>query len=107
MLVHSYLYYEKDVNIISDAVWSKWAKELAELQEKYPKESAEVEFADQFKDWDGNSGADLVYTEAIKQTAERLYSLKDKKYVSIEKKQPIAIRQSPKAKIKSATKSLF
>ena len=57
MLVHSYIYYELNENIVSDAQWSKWAVELAELQKKYPKESAEVEYYEDFKDWDGSSGA--------------------------------------------------
>ena len=79
MLVHSYLYYEKDVNIISDAKWSQWAMELVQLQKDNPKVSNEVEYADLFKDWDGSSGAFLKYDDAIKATAERLYALKDKK----------------------------
>ena len=37
MLVHSYIYYELDDSIISDAQWSKWAVELAELQKKWSK----------------------------------------------------------------------
>ena len=36
MLVHSYIYYELNDNIISDNTWSKWAVELADLQNKYP-----------------------------------------------------------------------
>ena len=38
MLVHSYIYYELDDNIVSDAQWAKWAKELEQLQKNYPKE---------------------------------------------------------------------
>lgn len=36
MLVHSYIYYELDTNIVSDHQWSEWATELANLQNKYP-----------------------------------------------------------------------
>lgn len=74
MLVHSYLYYEKDVNIVPDSKWSQWAMELVRLQEKYPDESKEVEFYEDFKDWDGSSGAFLKFPENIKTVAERLYA---------------------------------
>ena len=73
MLVHSYLYYEKDVNIVSDAKWSQWAMELVQLQKDYPKESSEVEYAEMFADWDGSSGAFLKFGDDIKSCAERLY----------------------------------
>ena len=76
MLVHSYIYYEKDTNIVSDAKWAEWAKELEQLQKDYPEEAKEVEFADQFIDWDGSSGAHLKYTDSIKAVAEILLSNK-------------------------------
>lgn len=94
MLVHSYLYYEKDANIISDSKWSEWAKELADLQQKYPNESASVEFADQFKDWDGSSGAFLKFGEDIKTVANILLSYS-------EKKSQIVIPKQTKVKVKS------
>lgn len=72
MLVHSYIYYELDTNIISDWQWAQWAQELRQLQEDYPEESKAVEFYEMFKDWDGSSGAHLSYTNAIKDTARRL-----------------------------------
>lgn len=79
MLVHSYLYYEKDVNIVSDAKWSQWAMELVQLQNDNPEVSNEVEYAELFKDWDGSSGAFLKYDDSIKNTAEKLYAIKDRK----------------------------
>ena len=39
VLIHSIIYYRFDENIISDAMWTKWAMELADLQRKYPEES--------------------------------------------------------------------
>ena len=36
MLVHSYIYYLMDDNIVADHKWSAWATELADLQNKYP-----------------------------------------------------------------------
>lgn len=77
MLVHSYLYYEFDTNIITDGVWSKWAKELADLQNKYPEIAKEVRYADLFKDWDGSTGAHLVYDEATIAKAKYLLEHKD------------------------------
>ena len=32
LLIHSYIYYELNDNIVSDATWSKWAMELVKLQ---------------------------------------------------------------------------
>jgi len=78
MLVHSYLYYNKDVNIVSDAKWSQWAMELVKLQAEYPEESKRVEFADMFADWDGSSGAFLKFGEDIISCAERLYESSQK-----------------------------
>lgn len=72
MLVHSYLYYEKNTNIVSDSKWSEWAKELERLQIEYPKESQAVEYYDMFKDWDGSSGAFLQYDEYIISVANHL-----------------------------------
>lgn len=63
MLVHSYIYYELDDNIIPDSKWSKWAMELVDLQKKYPKESKNVQYYDAFKDFDGSSGFDLPYND--------------------------------------------
>lgn len=120
MLVHSFLYYELDSNIIDDHTWSMWGVELAELQKKYPKESAEVEYADLFSDWDGSSGAHLVYDDTIKSIAYRLYckqwGLKPEIAKSNNKNTKIAQKmQKPELKVpkkqktmkKSSTRSLF
>ena len=63
MLVHSYIYYEMNENIISDSQWSQWAVELAELQAKYPDISKQVIYAEDFEGWDGSSGAFLTYRD--------------------------------------------
>lgn len=60
-LIHSIVYYSFDENIISDAEWSRRAKELCELQEKYPAESKEAPLYDIFKDFNYSTGAGLVY----------------------------------------------
>ncbi len=63
LLVHSYIYYELNSNIVSDSKWSKWAMELVELQTKYPQIAEQVIFAEDFADWDGSSGAFFTYTD--------------------------------------------
>ena len=36
MLVHSYIYYELNDNIISDETWARWDQEMVEMQDEYP-----------------------------------------------------------------------
>lgn len=74
MLVHSYIYYELNENLVTDSQWSKWAMELVELQSKYPHIAEKVIYAEDFADWDGSSGAFLTYTNksGIIMTANRL-----------------------------------
>jgi hypothetical protein len=113
MLVHSYIYYELNENIVSDAQWSRWAVELAELQKKYPKESAEVEYYEDFKDWDGSSGAFLNFGEDIKTVAKILLGIvstgkqsmtKNSKSVSLGQ---YSEKKSQTKQLKSATRKLF
>lgn len=108
MLVHSYIYYELNENIVSDHTWAKWAKELQELQEKYPKESVEVEEYEQFKNWDGSSGAFLKFGENIKTVAKILLEqgncLKTSKLIQ---NVSDSTKKSQKSKVKSNTRSLF
>lgn len=69
MLVHSYLYYVKDENIISDEKWQQWADELVELQ----KQKLEIGFYDEaFKDWTGATGMHLPFDKWVKHRAEKL-----------------------------------
>lgn len=63
MMVHSYIYYELDKNLVSDFQWAKWAKELEQLQLDYPLIAQQVIYADDFKNWDGSSGAYLHYND--------------------------------------------
>lgn len=58
LLIHSYLYYRLDTQIINDSTFDKWSMELVELQ----KECKTVGFYDdEFRDWDGHSGYHLPY----------------------------------------------
>ena len=79
MLVHSYLYYILDENIISDHTWNKWAHELVRLQKKFPKTSKKVPYYKQFKDWDGSTGAFLDFDDNIAGKAEYLLAMRQPK----------------------------
>lgn len=73
MLVHSLLYYELDINLISDHKWQEWAQELVQLQQENPNIASKVIFAEAFKDFDGSTGFNLPYTdEQIVKIAGRL-----------------------------------
>ncbi|MCV4329250.1 hypothetical protein OH542_21375 [Bacillus velezensis] len=69
ILVHSYLYYQLNTNVVSDCQYDKWMKELVELQKKYPDESAKSAYADEFKGFDGSTGFDLPFIYPEIQTA--------------------------------------
>jgi hypothetical protein len=76
MLVHSCIYYKYNENIVSDNTWSRWAKELEKLQDDNPKLSNEIDWAEEFKNWDGSSGAFLpLDDEWVDRTARKLLGL--------------------------------
>lgn len=74
MLIHSYIYYELNTNIITDFKWSQWAMELVQLQKDNPIASKNVIYYNEFKNWDGNTGAFLQYDKWVKDKA--IYLLK-------------------------------
>ena len=77
ILVHSYIYYEMNSNIISDNKWSEWAVELAKLQETYPTLSKQAALSSEFYNFDPSTGMDLPYRqEWIKRKAEQLLQYK-------------------------------
>lgn len=59
ILVHSYIYYELDQNLIPDSTWTKWAFELAELRDKHPDIYKRSVYSWAFIDFDGSTGFDL------------------------------------------------
>ena len=63
ILVHSYLYYQLNENIVDDHLYDKRGKELVDLQEKFPKESKEARYYEEFKQYDGSSGFDLPFSQ--------------------------------------------
>lgn len=57
MLVHCYIYYRLDDNVITDELWMQWAQQLKRVQDKYGKQ---IRFYDrEFADWDGSTGYHL------------------------------------------------
>lgn len=81
MLVHSYLYYEMDENVIDDHKWQEWADELVELHTAWFRFNAPkpIGFYDEaFADWTGASGAFLPFDEWVKKRAKSLLDSKIK-----------------------------
>lgn len=64
ILVHSLLYYDLDINLISDHQWAEWAQELASLQDANPHIASRVIFAEAFKGFDASTGFNLPYRDA-------------------------------------------
>lgn len=91
ILVHSCIYYVFDTNIISDAQWNTWAKELVELQRDYPAESKKAIRYDEFEKFDGSTGFDLpVNDEWVMNKAVELLEYKgDLKYSCNPKSQAV------------------
>lgn len=108
MLVHSYLYYEMDTNLISDRDFDMWGKELAQLQNEYPEIAAQVEYAEAFKDWDGTTGFHLPKNEQVIRIANRLLRINAVGGEYVKTKPQIKQAEKPKPKSKtSGRKSLF
>jgi hypothetical protein len=62
MLVHSYLYYVLDENVVDDGKWQQWADELVELQ----KQKKSIGFYDEaFADWSGATGTHLPFDKWV------------------------------------------
>ena len=79
ILVHSTIYYRFNDNIISDYQWSEWAKELCELQTKYPEIAKECILHEDFKDFDGSTGFNLPLTEPwVVRKAQQLLRYKER-----------------------------
>lgn len=76
MLVHSYLYYHEDTNILDDKEFDRRAYELRDLQLQYPEESKEVDLYEEFKTWDGTTGFHLPDYPFVKEIAARLKKIK-------------------------------
>ncbi|OYD08569.1 DNA ligase LigA-related protein [Paludifilum halophilum] len=80
VLIHSFLYYRMNTSIVSDGQYDGWARELAELQTKYPEIAAEVEYAEYFADFgESVTGFDLpLHLPEVEQAARRVLYLHEK-----------------------------
>lgn len=61
ILVHSFLYYQLNENIISDSDFDKWSKELYEAMKENPEIAKQTVYYKDFLEFDGSSGYDLPY----------------------------------------------
>lgn len=83
ILVHSYMYYEMDQNLISDHTFDLWSKELSDLQRNYPEESNNVKFyLKDFLDFDGSTGCHLPKEAWMHDVCLRLLSYHKEHYTS-------------------------
>lgn len=79
LLVHSYIYYRMNTNIISDDQWDAWANELIQLQTDHPKESAQAPLFEEFKTFDGHTGFDLpLHGNYLERVSQRIVRYKPK-----------------------------
>lgn len=77
ILVHSCIYYNLDKNLVSDATWDKWARELVQLQVDYPKIAEKVIWAEAFEGFDGSTGFDLpIHDDWVVNKAKQLCGCK-------------------------------
>ena len=60
ILFHSYLYYEKDDSVVEDRIYDHNAHLLYKAILKYPKSFKASRYYKFFKDYDGNTGMQLV-----------------------------------------------
>lgn len=61
ILIHSYLYYEKDTSLWSDKKFDETAKQLVELQNTYRDVVLHTQYGYAFYDFDGTTGFDLYH----------------------------------------------
>ena len=58
VLIHSYIYYELDDNIISDDTWKMWSLDIVE--NKHQPYFKELKYHEIFEDFDGSTGFHLA-----------------------------------------------
>lgn len=73
LLLHSYLYYELDTNLISDCQFDQLMYRMVEL--KKWDEFKESEFYEEFKDFEGATGMHLDYTKPFCRKWAHLWGL--------------------------------
>lgn len=65
ILVHSFIYYQLNDNIVPDHVFDEWVRELSHLMKKYKEIAKKSECYKDFKYFDGSTGFDLPYTHTF------------------------------------------
>ena len=79
LLVHSIIYYEMNDSMISDAMWTKWAVELENLQREHPDIAKDCPYAEDFESFDHSTGYHLPLNDpwGVKKARE-LIAYRDK-----------------------------
>lgn len=74
ILVHSYIYYARDLSIVTDDHFDSLMIKLEQLQKQYPQHNEDNSFrAEEFKDFNSSSGYYLNYrSPEISSVGERL-----------------------------------
>lgn len=92
MLIHSYIYYHLDDNLVTDHRWQEWANELRDLQEQFTETIAYYD--EYFKSWTGSTGMHLPANTWVKTLAQRLIAYRDKQEaVRRETRRPVRRRR--------------
>ena len=60
LLVHSYLYYEKDISVVTDFKFDQNSQQLIQMMQEHPKDFVKSKYYYVFNDFDGSTGYDLV-----------------------------------------------
>lgn len=77
LLVHSFLYYQLNTNLITDYYFDRWSNELVSLMQSNPELAKQTVYYNGFKDFDGSSGYDLPYSlPEIQQVGYRILNYK-------------------------------
>jgi NAD-dependent DNA ligase adenylation domain len=80
LLVHSFLYYQLNTNIISDHTFDTWSKELAAAIKEHPETFKQTAYYKGFLEFDGSSGYDLPYSNPeIQDTGYKLLKYHNEK----------------------------
>ena len=99
MLIHSRIYYVLDENLITDAQFDEWGRELVQLQKDYPDIASKVCFAKAFEDWDASTGAFLpLQDEWVIRKAQQLLNINRNMKGENYKEEHKKIQQEPRIK---------
>lgn len=77
IIVHSCLYYKLNTSLVSDQKWQEWANELVVLQSEYPQISKNLDYHQNFKDFDGTTGFHLPFGGEVLAKAYQLLKYKE------------------------------